>query len=141
MGGEAPGVLKRTARIGNGFVPLGAGPARYRALWEQIADLAESEGRDPAAITRAVHLYCCLDDDPGKAHATVERTLTERYGFEVTLTEPDAFLIGDTGHCARIIESHLETGVQHFVINIARGLEEVPDTMLRLAHEVLPRFR
>lgn len=141
MGGNARGVLKRTARLGNGFAPMGAGPARYRELWEEVAGLAEAANRDPNDIARAIHIYCCMDDDADKAHETVERTLTERYGFEVKLAERDTFLIGNADHCLRTIESYLDAGVQHFVINIARPLEEVPNDMLRLADEVLPRCR
>ncbi len=141
MGGEARGVLKRTARLGNGFAPMGAGPDRYRELWREVADLTEAENRDPADITRAIHLYCCMDDNDDKAHETVEQTLTERYGFEVTLPDRGAFLIGSADRCVRVVESYLEVGVQHFVINIARPLEEVPHDMLRLADEVLPRCR
>ena len=141
MGGNARGVLKRTARLGNGFAPMGAGPERYRELWSEVAGFAEAKKRDPNDITRAVHIYCCMDDNRDRAHETVERTLTERYGFEVKLADRDAFLIGNADHCVRTIESYIEAGVQHFVINIARPLEEVPHDMLRLADEVLPRCR
>ena len=141
MGGEARGVLKRTARVGDGFAPIDTGPDRYRELWEQVAGLATAEGRDPETITRAVHLYCCLDDDGDKALAIVERTLTERYGFEVKLSDRGVSLIGNPDECIGVIESYRKAGVQHFVINIARPLDEVPDNMLQLAEEVLPQFR
>ena len=141
MGGEARGVLKRTARLGGGFVPIGTGPDRYRQLWNQVAHLTRVAGRDPQTITRAVHLYCCLDADGQKALTTVEQTLTERYGFEVTLSNRHNSLIGTLDECTRVIESYCQAGVEHFVINIARPLEEVPEAMLQLAEDLLPRFR
>ena len=141
MGGNARGVLKRTARLGNGFAPMAGGADHYRELWAEVAALAEAANRNPDDITRAVHIYCCMDDDGARAHETVERTLSERYGFEVKLPDRDAFLIGNAEHCVRTIEAYVEAGVEHFVINIARPLEEVPHDMLRLADEVLPRCR
>ena len=141
MGGQADGVLKRTARIGDGFVPIGTGPEHYFALWSKVANLAHASGRDPETITRAVHLYCCLDNNGEKALETVERTLTERYGFEVRLSDRSASLIGTLDECTRVIESYRRAGVEHFVINIARPLQEVPEAMLQLAEELLPRFR
>ena len=87
MGGEEVGVLERTARLGNSFAPMAAGPDNYRRLSKQVSRFAETVGRDPAVIARAVHLYACLDDDGAGALATVEHTLTERYGYEVTRSE------------------------------------------------------
>ena len=141
MGGEARGVLKRTARIGDGFVPMGAGPLRYRELWDEVADLTTAAGRNADTITRAVHLFGCLDDDGDRALATVEHTLTERYGFAVKLPDRSPFLIGNMDECTRVIEDYQRAGVEHFVINIACPLDEVPDNMLRFAEELLPRFR
>ena len=82
MGGEAKGVLHRTARLRNGFAPMGAGPQRYRELWDEVAGLASARGRDAELITRAVHLYCCMHDDADKAHKIVEQTTSVRLKIE-----------------------------------------------------------
>ena len=141
MGGDAPGVVRRTARVGNGFIPMTTGAARYRELWEQVARTAETMKRDPASITRALHVYCCMGDHRDQAHATVERTLSERYGFPVSLKDDGGLLTGSAEDCERVVESYIDAGVEHFVLNIARPLIEVPENMMRFAAEVLPKFR
>jgi probable F420-dependent oxidoreductase len=57
IGGHSPAALRRVARYGDGWHPVGANaavplrPAELRALLEQLARLTEAEGRDPAALT------------------------------------------------------------------------------------------
>ena len=140
-GGNAGAVLTRAARLCDGFVPIGTGAAGYRELWEQVARLAEAHDRDPGAITRAVHVYSCMDADPQTARRIVENTLSERDGFAVTLPDHDRHLVGPADHCARVIESYAAAGVEHFVINPARPIQEVPGAVASFANEVMARFR
>jgi probable F420-dependent oxidoreductase len=60
VGGESGPALRRTARLGDGWYPIGTNPsfpleslARYRAGVAKLHDLVEKEGRDPARIALA----------------------------------------------------------------------------------------
>ena len=57
IGGHSAPALRRAARYGDGWHPVGANPAvplrpaELRASLDQLARLTEAEGRDPAALT------------------------------------------------------------------------------------------
>ena len=57
VGGHSKAALRRAARFGNGWHPVGANaavplpPAELRALLEELYRLAEAERRDPASLT------------------------------------------------------------------------------------------
>ncbi|MGH6953151.1 MAG: LLM class flavin-dependent oxidoreductase [Alphaproteobacteria bacterium] len=138
-GGDAEGVLRRVARACDGFVPIGSGAESYRAHAERIATLARGHGREPAAITRAVHLYFCLARDRGEGRAIAERVLSERYGYPVRLAEDDRFALGSAEDCLETITAYRAAGVEHFIINTVRPLEDVVGEVRHFAERVLPR--
>lgn len=141
VGGNAEGVIKRAGRLADGFVPIGEGPQSYKTMWQRLGGYAAAAGRDSDRMTRAVHLFYCMAESRGQAHALVEQTLTERYGFAVKLEDDARFPFGNAGDCAKVIESYLAAGVQHFVINTVRPLAEVHRDIEQFAKLVLPRFR
>lgn len=57
VGGHSPAALRRVARLGDGWHPVGANPAvplrpaELAALLDELRRLTEAEGRDPAALT------------------------------------------------------------------------------------------
>jgi probable F420-dependent oxidoreductase len=57
IGGHSRAALRRTARLGDGWHPVGANPAvpltppELRASLDELFRLTEAEGRDPAALT------------------------------------------------------------------------------------------
>jgi probable F420-dependent oxidoreductase len=57
IGGHSRAALRRVARLGDGWHPVGAnpavplGPAELRASLDELARLTEAQGRDPKALT------------------------------------------------------------------------------------------
>jgi probable F420-dependent oxidoreductase len=57
IGGHSHAALRRVARLGDGWHPVGANPAvplrpaELRTLLDELARLTEAEGRDPGALT------------------------------------------------------------------------------------------
>ncbi|HSE06140.1 MAG TPA: TIGR03619 family F420-dependent LLM class oxidoreductase [Methylomirabilota bacterium] len=57
VGGHSPAALRRVARLGDGWHPVGANPAvplrppELRGLLGELYRLTEAEGRDPSALT------------------------------------------------------------------------------------------
>lgn len=140
-GGAADAVLRRTARVCDGFVPIGSGAQTYRRHWERICAFAAEFGRDPASITRAIHLYSCLAKDRREGHALAERTLSERYGYQVSLPDDGRFPFGTADDCLETIAAYRAAGVEHFVINPVRPLGEVVAEVERFAERLLPEIR
>lgn len=50
FGGSSEPALRRVARRGDGWVPVGVTGDTLAAGWRHVADLTEAEGRDPAAL-------------------------------------------------------------------------------------------
>ncbi|MDD9981164.1 MAG: TIGR03619 family F420-dependent LLM class oxidoreductase [Gammaproteobacteria bacterium] len=140
-GGDAHGMLRRTARACQGFVPVATGPERYAERWRHIERYAAQLGRDPLDITRALHLYYRGADTRTEARALAERSLSERSGRDVEVIDDGRFALGDAEACAETIAAYREVGVEHFVINLACPASDVPAQVERFAHDVLPRFR
>lgn len=141
VGGNADGAIKRAARSGNGFVPVGEGADAYRASWERLEKYAAEAKRGVSEITPAVHLFYCMGDNRDHAHALVERTLNERYGIAVKLENDGRFILGSADDCAKVIENYMAAGVTDFILNTVRPLAEVRADVERFAEKVLPRFR
>jgi probable F420-dependent oxidoreductase len=64
VGGESGPALRRTARLGDGWYPIGTNPshplnthARYRAAVAKLRKLAEDAGRDPSRIALAYRVH------------------------------------------------------------------------------------
>ncbi|MEX2222590.1 MAG: TIGR03619 family F420-dependent LLM class oxidoreductase [Candidatus Rokuibacteriota bacterium] len=69
VGGHSKAALRRVARLGDGWHPVGANPAvplrppELRALLDELAHLTEAEGRDPSKLTIS---YKAPVYDPGQ---------------------------------------------------------------------------
>jgi probable F420-dependent oxidoreductase len=76
IGGHSPAALRRVARLGDGWHPVGANPAvplrlaELRTLLDGLYRLTEAEGRDPAALTIS---YKAPVYDPAQSLAGAER--------------------------------------------------------------------
>ena len=140
-GGVARGVLRRTARWCDGFVPISVGAEAYRRLWDDIERFGEEYGRDTSGITKAVHLYFCISETRERARGIARETLLKRYGREPEFHDNAGMAIGTARDCIETIESYMKVGVSHFILNTARPLIEVRRDIEKFAEEVMPHFR
>jgi probable F420-dependent oxidoreductase len=65
IGGHSDAAARRAGRLGDGFLPLGAGPEELARLRGVMADAAREAGRDPGAI----EVSCIGPADRGTAQA------------------------------------------------------------------------
>jgi probable F420-dependent oxidoreductase len=66
VGGQPPHALERAVRLGEGWMPMGADPAKLRPHAERLRSLAQLHGRAPLEI---VALGALPLDDPPRARA------------------------------------------------------------------------
>ena len=129
IGGESPAALRRAARLGNGWYPIGNNPRYPLGTVAQLSDrvarlrrYAEEAGREPAEIdiTYSIPRY----DD---RHA---QTLAD--GGRATFTGTPEQVAGD-------IRSFEELGVRHMTMTFpGETLGEVVEAMERFVSEVKP---
>lgn len=130
VGGHTRPALRRTARLGDGWLPVGGvgtaplGPSQFAGLVDELKRLAEATGRDPASITIAFapRLHHAAAPVAGGA---------ERKPFS-----------GSSEQIAEDVETYCRLGVSHLSFDF-RGatLPETLECMDRFAREVMPLAR
>jgi alkanesulfonate monooxygenase SsuD/methylene tetrahydromethanopterin reductase-like flavin-dependent oxidoreductase (luciferase family) len=117
FGGSGPAALRRTAAIGDGWVPLFLSPEDYRASLERLADATVAAGRAPESITRAVVLFLRTGPEEPSLREGCE-WLSSLYG-----PPPRAFrrhlVSGSPDACADAIDVYRRAGAQHVVVMVA----------------------
>jgi alkanesulfonate monooxygenase SsuD/methylene tetrahydromethanopterin reductase-like flavin-dependent oxidoreductase (luciferase family) len=117
FGGSAPAVLRRTADLGDGWVPLFLSPEEYRAGLNRLDEAAVAAGRVPEDIVRAVVLFARV----GKAKAA--STDGTEWLSSLYRIPPRAFerhiVSGPAEDCAEAIDAFWRAGAQHVVVMVA----------------------
>ncbi len=130
IGGDSGPALRRTARLGDGWLPVGIAPkrplntpARYGAAADTLKHLAEEAGRDPAEIALT---FWAVWYDENKRETADDGT---RHIFT-----------GESGEIADDINALAEMGVEAVLFNFIRGsLDETLEATERFAAEVMPQ--
>ncbi|WP_158292047.1 TIGR03619 family F420-dependent LLM class oxidoreductase [Paracraurococcus ruber] len=128
VGGESGPALRRTARLGDAWYPIGTNPsfpldslARYRAAIGKLHGLVEKEGRDPAKVGLAYRV--------------------QRYGPEVPATAGDGerrLFSGTPGQIADDLKAMRDLGVQAVDLTFpGTTAEEVVDSMRAFRDQVM----
>ncbi len=137
IGGESAPAMKRAARLGDGWYPIGSNPRypldtleRYGDALARLRQYAEQSARDPAEITLA---YCALRwrgsgygaDRPGTGAAAAA-------GGRLLLTGAPDQVAGD-------IAALEDLGLRYLMLNFqSPGLEETLERMAQFAEDVRP---
>ncbi len=136
FGGSADSAMRRIARIGDGYIGSSSGgPNGFREKWAQITSHAESIGRDPATITPAALVYCCVDDDRARAIELASAYFTNYYG--PGRRDTAGFMLGTPDECVRVAEDYFAAGVQTLIVgSVTADIAHFE----RLCNEVVPRL-
>ncbi|HET9490947.1 MAG TPA: LLM class F420-dependent oxidoreductase [Methylomirabilota bacterium] len=131
IGGHTDAALRRAARLGDGWHPIGLRPPallypdEYGTRVAQLQAYARQAGRDPRAITLSFRAPMEVRGPRDRAPAG-ERPLFQGTAAEV----------------ASDIRRYQSLGVTHFVFDPVRpALGKVLASMERFAHDVLPKLK
>ena len=132
IGGESGPAMRRTARYGNAWYPIGTNPqfpmdtlTRYKAGIAKLRGIAEKAGRDPAEIALA---YRVSSNPEAQPKGTV-------YGERKLFTGGAADHVGD-------IRSLVELGVTAFDFGLfGPDLQSTLDNMRRFQEEIARKVR
>lgn len=132
IGGESPAALRRAARLGQAWYPIGANPQfplntleRYRAAIKQLHDEMRKIGRDPADIELCYWANWYREDN----------TLTTDDGQRQVFTGTDQDIVAD-------IERFRALGVRHLLFNFQRAtVDESLAAMQRFAENIAARIQ
>lgn len=135
--GLAEATLKRTGRLGDGFIPSSVPASRYAEQREKVRVYAEKEGRDPDEIEFSAILWFCLDDDRERAWETLEAQ-SNRWKSDRPTVRGEANASGHARDLVEAIEEYREAGVSHLVLNAAVPPNQAMEQYEQFEREVLP---
>ena len=137
MGGSAEVVLRRAARLANGYICGSSAIQEFPSLWERISRFAQEAGRDPQEIEKAGLTFMCLDDNKARAVEACNAYLTRYYG-KVRMDVEKHMLVGSPEMCAERINSFFQKGLDTLIIGqVTPGLEQLD----LLGEKVLPLLK
>ena len=120
MGGGADVVLKRAARLADGYICGSSAIQEFPSLWEKISGLAISAGRNPQEIEKAALTFMAIDENKAKAVDACAAYLQRYYG-KVRMDVEKHLLVGAPEACAERIHSFFAKGLDTLIIGPARA--------------------
>jgi len=137
FGGGADAVLRRTARVGQGYIAsTSSGPAGFRAAWAAIRAYCAEAGRDPSAITPAALAYASVADDPEQAREAMRAHLLRSFG-PARLERGLGPLVGTPEDLVRGAHEYFEAGVEVLILG---SVSAAPGHLDMLCERVLPKM-
>ena len=138
--GLVEATVRRTGRLGDGFIPSSVPASRYAAEREKVRAYAEQAGRDPDAIEFGTVLWFCLDDDRDRAWRILEAE-SDRWRSDRPTIRGQANVSGHAEDCVAAIQEYVDAGVTHFVMYAAVPPSQTMQQYEQFAREVLPLVR
>lgn len=151
VGGNHPNAMERAVRYGRGWLPAGLTPAEIEERNEDLAELCDEYGRDPADIDVAPQLIAAIDRDGETARETFEQSQVFEHLKSLagsTLKDQsiddlvDQNLIGSPDELVGTLERYHDAGVSHFpaIIFAANDVAGLKGQMETFAETVVPSF-
>lgn len=140
MGGSAPGTLRRTGTMADGWFPLGPTAAAFREGWQGVRDAAAAAGRSADALATALYATVTLGTDAARAREEQRRFMEGYYGqpYE-SLTRWQGCYAGSPDGCLDWLGAFVEAGVRHVVLRF--GGSEQREQLELAASALLPGLR
>ncbi len=124
VGGRSEAAIRRAARLGDGWLGVWCGPARYADVVAQIG--AESAGRAmplPLAWDHGLQVWVGLDPDRGRARERLAKTMESMYKTPFERFERYC-PFGSAAEIADFLAPYAEAGCRHFnVMAVAASSE------------------
>lgn len=145
VGGWTEAAMKRSARLGDGWLPAWLTPGDLGARYRKLKEMARQFGRDGDAIHLGIEVYASIDRDSSKAkrdalgtfqasRGTYERDMTLEFLETVSL-------IGSPDEIREKIRAYASAGVSHFEIKfIYPTMSRHLEMMQLFSEEVLRKF-
>jgi alkanesulfonate monooxygenase len=139
IGGYVDAVLRRVARVGDGWLTYFYTPESYRRSWEKITGFAREIGRDPGTLSGTNQLAISVGRSRDETSAAMRHWLQTEWDVaswsESTI---DHAVHGSVEDCVAQLREHVATGVDRIIL-IPYRYE--PEQVERIAREVIPRVQ
>lgn len=135
-------MLRRVARISDGWQSCLATPAEYRTMFDRIREYAEEAGRDRDAVTPSYQALINVNPDREKARSEALEFINKYYvtdfeSIEASMWERDPF--GTPEECIAKLKGIIDAGCRSFSFRFASPHQE--EQVERFTAEVLPALK
>jgi len=141
VAGRSEAAIKRTARLGDGYMPYLFSPERYRDSLQKVSAFAQQYGRDPSAIEAGLYQFICLADTYEEARQRANRDLSIRYNQPFDRIVDRYCVLGRPDQCAERLGQYVDAGVRHFILVPIPSPSGLAADLETYAGEVLPKVR
>jgi len=137
MGGRVDAALRRAAELTDGWIGGPFSPAEdYRASLATVHEYAKGFGRDPAGMEAGKLIYVSVDDDKGRALATLKPFIADYYGSRIDIAEHGVY--GPPDEVAAQLRGFMDAGVKTFMLGVPTlDIGHIE----RIAKEVVPQLQ
>jgi alkanesulfonate monooxygenase SsuD/methylene tetrahydromethanopterin reductase-like flavin-dependent oxidoreductase (luciferase family) len=137
FGGSAEAVLRRTARVGQGYIAsTSAGPNGFRSAWAAIGRYCQEAGRDASEIMPAALAYASVAADPERARDAMREHLLRSFG-PARLEHGLGPLVGTPDDLIRGAHEYFDAGVEVLILG---SVSADPRHLDMLCERVLPEI-
>ena len=116
FGARVPAALKRTARLGDGFIGAGSSSVEdFITQYGLLQGYLDEQGRDPGTFGISKRVYLAVDADRGRA----ERRIREWFDYYYGNAEmgPRVSIWGSRDECLDKLSELVEAGAKHLLLN------------------------
>jgi len=138
IGGKSEAAIKRTARLGDGWIPSFITPAEFRAGVERVQELAQAAGREVPEDHFGTLISYAIAQTREAALAMAEPYLQRGRVDEATLRECTAF--GPVDVLVAKIEEYVKGGGSKFILRPLCPSDRMLDQLAIVAERVAPEY-
>jgi probable F420-dependent oxidoreductase len=138
IGGNSEAAMRRTARLGDGWIPSFITPERFRIGVEKTLAFAAEAGREVPEDHFGALFYYHLDPDPAVAAAAAAPFIPAGRADDATLKACTAF--GPPSLVRERLEEYVAGGGSKFILRPMCSPDRMLDQIEWLAAEVAPEF-
>jgi alkanesulfonate monooxygenase SsuD/methylene tetrahydromethanopterin reductase-like flavin-dependent oxidoreductase (luciferase family) len=137
FGGGADAVLRRTARVGQGYIAsTSSGPGGFRAAWAAIDRYCQTAGRDRSEITPAALAYASVAADKEQAREAMRAHLLRSFG-RARLERGLGPMVGTPEDLVRGAHEYFDAGVEVLILG---SVSADPRHLDMLCERVVPEI-
>lgn len=138
FGGRSELALRRTGRLGDGYLAYVVTPDMYAAALEKIAAAAAAAGRAPARFGTGHLLFTRIDRTYEEALEAATVSLSQRYAMDFRRAAERYAALGPPEQVAQRIRAFHAAGVRHLLLDIVGPYEDREAQIRWIARDLLP---
>jgi probable F420-dependent oxidoreductase len=140
VSGRKEPAMRRSACLGDGWMPYLVSPSAYARSVETIREEAARSDRDLEGFEWMLYLYCSVRRDGDRARDDVARFLGGAYGDRPSAMLDRIAPAGTPEEVAARVQEYVDAGARHIVISPAAH-DATLEVVQLAVEEVLPRLK